>query len=296
MNKFYLIVVAVAALMLQGCLGDDDNYNPQEVLDLDIDTIQEYLVANGIDAVMDTASGIFFEEHEALGGYLPALNGTVKIHYDAFVLDGNRVGGNSAENPLSYNLGSATSINLTPGFDYGISKTGVGDSVTIYVPSVYGYRDIGYALVPPNAILKYVVRFLEIDRLESDLEAIDQYILDSGMSVEIEPLYGTRYVVHRDGTGDSPNIGDQVEVDYIGQLLNGSEFDQSYDGNLFSFTMGQSEVIIGFELGIANLQRFDSATVFIPSTYGYKGVERQGIPPHSVLVFGIEVRNITPRF
>jgi FKBP-type peptidyl-prolyl cis-trans isomerase len=137
---------------------------------------------------------------------------------------------------------------------------------------------------------------MEIERLQSDLELIDQYIEDNNMTAEIEPVFGTRYVIHREGEGDPPTRGDLVDVHYIGQLLSGYEFDQSYDGTPFSFTLGEGRVIPGFELGIYNLHQSDSATFFIPSTYAYKDQNISDIPANSVLVFALELLSITPGF
>src|SRR5581483_2881598 len=64
---------------------------------------------------------------------------------------------------------------------------------------------------------------------------------------------GLRYVDEVVGTGPSPTVGQTVEVNYTGWLVNGTKFDSSLDRNEpFSFVFGTGAVIAGWDEGIAS--------------------------------------------
>ncbi|MCL4152619.1 UNVERIFIED_CONTAM: hypothetical protein GTU68_011820 [Idotea baltica] len=114
------------------------------------------------------------------------------------------------------------------------------------------------------------------------------------MTSEIDPVYGTRFAIHRQGSGNNPESGSSVSLQYQGELLDGSVFDSSYESNIpLSFTMGQGELIPGFEMGVSNLHLDDSATIFVPSIYGYGAQAAGDIPANSVLVFGLDIKALT---
>src|SRR5438876_7720891 len=56
------------------------------------------------------------------------------------------------------------------------------------------------------------------------------------------------------GKGPMPKTGQRVTVDYVGTLTNGKKFDASRDhGQPFTFTLGQHEVIAGWDEGVATM-------------------------------------------
>lgn len=282
-------LVLTMVLSLVGCLNSSDNYyNFNKVLLDDIETIKVYLNDNGIDAVMDSSTGIFITIHDHPGGYQPAKGGIVKYHYVGYTLDGIKFGSTySTGIPEAYSLSTGPEHGLTIGVDLGLAAISEGDSATLYVPSGYCFQDRSEGVIPPNSILIYTVRFLDIHLLSEDIQKIDQYITDKGWTAQIDETYGTRYIVHNEGTGSLPKYGNTIITNYTGQLLNGTEFDSSAPSSPFTFQYGGGETIIGFDLGFMNLHEGDSATFFIPSTYGYQDRDIESIPTNSVLVFGV---------
>lgn len=63
--------------------------------------------------------------------------------------------------------------------------------------------------------------------------------------------------------------GDTVKVHYTGKLNNGSVFDSSQDREPLEFTLGEGQLIPGFEKAVTGLEKGDSTTVEIPSDEAY---------------------------
>jgi peptidylprolyl isomerase len=63
--------------------------------------------------------------------------------------------------------------------------------------------------------------------------------------------------------------GDTVKVSYIGTFQDGTVFDQSKDDNLLEFTMGNQEVITGFESAVIDMETGETKKVTIPPEEAY---------------------------
>lgn len=63
--------------------------------------------------------------------------------------------------------------------------------------------------------------------------------------------------------------GDTVKVHYTGTLENGEVFDTSENREPLEFTLGQGQLIPGFEKAVTGLAVGDSTTVDIPSKEAY---------------------------
>ena len=63
--------------------------------------------------------------------------------------------------------------------------------------------------------------------------------------------------------------GDTVWVHYIGTLENGEEFDNSRERSPFSFTVGQGQVIKGFETGVLGLATGETTRITLGSEEAY---------------------------
>ena len=100
---------------------------------------------------------------------------------------------------------------------------------------------------------------------------------------------GLQYLVLKQGNGAKPKSSSEVTVHYKGTLLNGRQFDSSYErGEPLSFPL--SRVIPGWIEGLQLMQEGSTYRFFIPwkLAYGPQGAG-EDIPPYSVLIFEIEL-------
>ena len=96
------------------------------------------------------------------------------------------------------------------------------------------------------------------------------------------------------GNGPSPQSGQQVQVHYTGWLTNGKKFDSSLDrGEPFTFTIGQGQVIKGWDEGVATMKTGGTRILVIPAAmaYGERGAGAD-IPPNSNLVFQVQLLGV----
>jgi peptidylprolyl isomerase len=105
---------------------------------------------------------------------------------------------------------------------------------------------------------------------------------------------GLKYVDFKVGRGKSPLQGQSVTVHYVGRLLDGTKFDSSRDrGQPFTFTLGEGQVIAGWDEGVKTMHVGGIRRLIIPAKLGY-GDQGAGdkIPPGATLVFEIELLGI----
>lgn len=103
---------------------------------------------------------------------------------------------------------------------------------------------------------------------------------------------GLKKKLLKEGEGwETPENGDEVEVHYTGTLLDGTQFDSSRDrGTPFKFTLGQGQVIKGWDQGIKTMKKGENALFTIPAelAYGASG-SPPTIPPNATLQFDVQL-------
>jgi hypothetical protein len=95
-----------------------------------------------------------------------------------------------------------------------------------------------------------------------------------------------------EGTGPTPSgPSAKVKVHYTGWLLDGTKFDSSVDrGEPITFALNR--VIPGWTEGVGSMKVGGKRKLVIPSALGYGARDMGKIPPHSVLVFDVELLEI----
>lgn len=108
---------------------------------------------------------------------------------------------------------------------------------------------------------------------------------------------GLMYIDIRVGKGESPKQGQQVTVNYTGQLVNGTVFDSNVDpkfGHVKPFTtaIGVGQVIPGWDEGLMTMKPGGKRKLIIPSDLAYGAMGQGAIPPDAMLIFDVELIEI----
>ena len=102
---------------------------------------------------------------------------------------------------------------------------------------------------------------------------------------------GLQYEVLRPGEGPTPTADQQVRLHYKGTLIDGTEFDSSYDAEPVVFPVGG--LIPGFSEALQLMNAGSHFRVVIPSGIGYGPAGTgEDIGPNATLIFEIELLEI----
>ncbi len=85
----------------------------------------------------------------------------------------------------------------------------------------------------------------------------------------ISLLLGTILLAGGCSEAAQAKAGDTVKVDYTLKLSDGTVFDTSVGKTPFQFTLGQNQVIVGFEKAVTGMKVGETKTVIIPAAEGY---------------------------
>ena len=93
-------------------------------------------------------------------------------------------------------------------------------------------------------------------------------------------------------------IGDKVKVHFTGYLDDGTVFGSTQGDDPFEFTIGEKNMLPGFENAVVGMQEGDINTITLPPEEAYgphkkelvHGMDRSGFPPEINLEVGKQLR------
>ena len=106
---------------------------------------------------------------------------------------------------------------------------------------------------------------------------------------------GLQYWDIKVGTGATAAAGQKVKVHYTGWLTSGKKFDSSVGtGHPFEFTLGNGEVIKGWDEGVAGMKVGGKRQLHIPPDLGYgaNGTPDGTIPSNATLIFDVQLLGV----
>ncbi len=121
-----------------------------------------------------------------------------------------------------------------------------------------------------------------------------QFFIDNKKNdqvIEIEP--GLQYLVIESGDSKSatPELTQTISAHFHGRLTNGEVFWSSLDSEPLEIEL--SKLIVGCQKAISLMREGDKWMVYIDPTMAYGEDGRPGIPSNSILIFEIELLEIS---
>ena len=277
---------------------DDEQSAKQKTIDEA--QLQAYFKKNKIKP-LKTASGLYYTISKEGTGNKAMPGDLLKVNYTGKLLNGNKFDSNTDTafkhvEPFEVKIGKGMVIK---GWDEGMCLFNKGTKATLYIPSglAYGAQDRS-PQIPANSVLIFDVELVDIsNQAQKDDALISKYVAENKITAT-KTASGLYYSISQKGLGPNPVPGKKVTMNYTGRTLDGRVFDSNTDPKFnhvspFTFTLGQGQVIKGWDEGVALLQIGTKGTFYIPSGLGYgpSGAGQQ-IPPDAVLVFDVELVGI----
>lgn len=234
-----------------------------------------------------TSSGLQYEDTQVGHGPEASAGELVQVHYRGFLQNGTMFDSSVRRGqPFQFPLGKRQVI---AGWDEGVAGMKVGGKRILVIPPHLGYgRQGAGGVIPPNAVLTFEVELLGLQTLPELPKAPAKVLNYQTLSTGLE------YAILAPATGREAKLWDTVAVHYTGWLEDGTRFDSSIPrGQALEFTLGQRQVISGWEEGIRGMNVGEKRQLRIPPSLGY-GRRGAGnvIPPNATLIFDVELVDI----
>jgi FKBP-type peptidyl-prolyl cis-trans isomerase len=131
---------------------------------------------------------------------------------------------------------------------------------------------------------------IRAQRLQHNLEQSRAFLAENAKKEGVVALEsGLQYRVIKAGEGNSPLTTNSVSVNYRGTLIDGTEFDSSYDrGKPATFQL--KKVIKGWREALQLMKEGAKWELYIPPELAYgKRTPNKTIPPNSALIYEVEL-------
>jgi peptidylprolyl isomerase len=266
--------------------------------ELDLDTLEEAPASEmpegppegfaGLD-YSTTDSGLQYTVTEQGEGEQPVEGDVVRVHYEGQLADGTVFDSSFQRgDPFRFALGRGQVI---PGWDEGIALLQEGGTAKLIIPPDLAYGPQGSGgVIPPDATLYFEVQLVEV--LEGGPDepvavADDEYeTTDDGL----------QYYVIEEGSGEMPEEGDPVRIEFTAWLDDGTRLDSSIDrGEPLVFVIGSEQIFPGLSEGVGMMEVGGQWQFVIPPDLAFGEEGAGAIPPDTSLVFLVDLLEILPQ-
>ena len=130
------------------------------------------------------------------------------------------------------------------------------------------------------------------EKVAAEKEAGNAFLQTNSSQPGVQVFENTmQYKVLHEGTGEKPAPGATIKAHYVGRLLNGTEFDNSFKRGQ-PFTAPLNALIKGWQKIIPQMPVGSRWQIWIPSDLAYGDGGQSSIPGGAVLEFEIELLEI----
>jgi FKBP-type peptidyl-prolyl cis-trans isomerase len=146
--------------------------------------------------------------------------------------------------------------------------------------------------------LQEYVRATVLAVSQRNLKAAQDFLASNGKKPGVKTTAsGLEYKIDKPGNAKAPAIAatDEVEVNYRGTLLDGTEFDSSAaHGKPLNVPAGAGGLIKGWQEALVMMKPGAKWTLYVPPELAYGARPQQAIPANSVLIFDLEIVSVKP--
>lgn len=198
---------------------------------------------------------------------------------------------NTDETRVSYGigrqLGEQLSSNPPPGASLEAILLGLRDAFN-GEPSRVGVAEMTASF----QVIRDRMQAEQAAQAEAAAAAGREYLAENAKREEVTVLEsGLQFEVLNEGAGPKPSAEAQVRTHYHGTLIDGTVFDSSYErGQPAEFPV--NGVIPGWVEALQLMNTGSKWRLHVPSELAYGAQAVGSIPPHSVLVFDVELLDI----
>ncbi|MDZ7740896.1 MAG: FKBP-type peptidyl-prolyl cis-trans isomerase [Bacteroidota bacterium] len=281
--------------------------------------LQAYVSENDLSGKL-TGSGIYFISEEKGKGRELENGAMAELHYSIQTLEGRKLFSSFDRNrPVNVEIGTKFD---TEGFMEGVKMMKEGGKAKFIVPSEKAFGQGGRGQnIPPYTTLVYDVEILDVvdketyqkqmeaqkterekakqanmqKRQEEEPQKIAAYARENFAGIEptSNGIYFKEVIA---GSGESPDAGDVARVHYTLYRLSGDQLQSSKDmGKPFEFTVGQGQVIPGWDQSLPMMKAGGTYRILVPSAMAYRDREMgNDIPPYTPLLFEVELLEVNP--
>jgi FKBP-type peptidyl-prolyl cis-trans isomerase len=286
-NKQIFIYIIFGCILLISCVKNTEPIDTVKLREND-EAIQAHLKSLNIVASKNADGAYFVITNQNPSGKKPELGDLMTFQYLTTRLDGFKLDSSKVAIPNYSPYGTINSL-----WSYLAANIKEGEVLTAYLPYNLAYGTQESTNLPAYSPIKMQFK---LDKLSTEDEQINMYISDNKLNAT-KTETGLRYVISNPiATADALKKGQKVTVKYTGKHLyyqavydaNGKPTTQ-FDTGSFSMTLGNGEVVAGFDEGISKFKVGEKGIIIFPSSLGYKDAGQTKIPAKSPLYFDIEI-------
>lgn len=181
---------------------------------------------------------------------------------------------------------------------YHLKQQGLGDIKPNSAPFLRAISDIlngKKTLMDDASANNTIMRYLEIQKtakVKPTIEEGQKFLAQNKLKPGVKTTAsGLQYEVITEGTGIKPTLLDTFVAHYRGTLLNGTEFDASYNRGQ-PLTMPVTGVINGWKEGLQLMPVGSKYKFYIPYNLGYGAMGQGQIPGGAMLIFELELLDV----
>ncbi len=196
----------------------------------------------------------------------------------------------TAADSVSYVLGEMAAYHLT---QQGLGDVKLNNTAFLKaVNDILGKKKPLIDDVAANACLNSYMSKLQSEKSKPQIEEGKKFLAQNKMKPGvITTASGLQYEIITQGTGIKPTLIDTFVAHYRGTLLNGTEFDASYNRGQ-PLTYPVNKVVAGWVEGLQLMPVGSKYKFYIPYNLGYGAMGSGQIPGGATLVFELELLDV----